>query len=594
MVLAEIERMKTPQIEVEDRYRKDSVKENLKHRIQYRRRAKTGSPPDGVPDACRVGWKRWWPMINVADIETTFRELDSQRTVARVWQKDHTLWKPAPTEISDRLGWLDVPVTMSGEIPYLRSFARDIKNHGYRHVVLLGMGGSSLGAEVLGKSFGAMAGYPGLIVLDSTVPEAVQGAVEAIDFGNTLFIVSSKSGTTIEPLSLYRYFRSMVENSVGEKAAGENFIAITDPGTPLVDLAASENFRLVFENTPDIGGRYSVLSFFGLVAAALLDLDLNRLLERAAGMREKCRIGTAQDNPGTWLGTIMGVMSRLGRDKLTLVTSPSVSSFGLWIEQLLAESTGKEGKGIIPVAYEPVLAPSYYGGDRLFVYERLATDDNTELDMQVDSLKIAGQPVIQIDLADAYDLGAEFYRWEFVTATAGIILGINPFDQPDVEGAKEATGRVLDEYNTTRQRPALKTSGSVPELLSRARPGDYLSVMAYIRETPETDKVFSRFRRHIIERYHIATTLGYGPRFLHSTGQLYKGGPNSGLFIQITSSHDIDLPVPGKSYTFGVLADAEALGDLAALQAGGRRVISIHLDVPGDKIAPELSSRLTY
>jgi glucose-6-phosphate isomerase/transaldolase/glucose-6-phosphate isomerase len=533
-------------------------------------------------------------MINLADIKSAFQDIDRQRVIERLWQRDYTLWKPDPSEISNRLGWLAVTDAMRIGIPYLKSFARDIKNAGCRHVVLLGMGGSSLGAEVLEKAIGQLAGYPRLTVLDSTLPEAVKSVEGSIDIQNTLFLVASKSGTTIEPLTLYRYFRGQVESVKEVEQAGENFVAITDPGTPLDTLAREEKFRRAFLNPEEVGGRYSVLSYFGLVPAALLGIDITRLIERADAMREKCRNTTTQDNPGAWLGTIMGVMGRQGRDKLTLVTSPSLASTGLWIEQLIAESTGKEGKGIVPVAGEPVLTPEHYGEDRLFVYLRLKTDDNTKLDAAVDLFKHAGQPVVTIDLADNYDLGAEFYRWEFAIAVAGVLLGINPFDQPDVEGAKAATQRVLGEFTASQRRPELKSDGNLSGLLSSCRAGDYLSIMAYLRETPETDRAFTRFRRRIAERFHIATTLGYGPRFLHSTGQLYKGGPNTGLFIQLTAAHDIDIPVPGKPYTFGVLADAEAMGDKEALQAAGRRVISIHLNVPEEDIARELLSRLTY
>jgi glucose-6-phosphate isomerase/transaldolase/glucose-6-phosphate isomerase len=533
-------------------------------------------------------------MIEQAEVNVAFHETDRRRIVERMWGRDHTLWKPDPTEISNRLGWLTVTDAMSDELPDLKSFARDIRSAGFRHVVLLGMGGSSLGAEVLGKAIGPLSGYPELIVLDSTLPEAIRAVEDSIDITKTLFLISSKSGSTIEPLTLYRYFRSCLESLKFRENAGDNFVAITDAGTPLDKLARDENFRRVFLNPEDLGGRYSVLSYFGLVPAALLGIDIEKFIERADAMQGKCRNILSQENPGAWLGTIIGTLGRQGKNKLTLITSPSLISIGFWVEQLIAESTGKEGRGIVPVAGEPVLAPEYYGDDRLFVYFRLATADNRELDESVALLKDAGQPVVAIDLDDSYDLGGEFYRWEFAVAVAAVFLGINPFDQPDVEGAKAATQRVLGECIKSQMPCELKTDGNIPALFNTCQPGDYLSIMAYVRETPETDRVFTRFRRHIAERYHIATTLGYGPRFLHSTGQLYKGGPNTGLFIQITAAHTFDVPVPGKPYTFTVLSDAEAIGDKEALQAAGRRVISIHLNVPEEDIAKELATRLTY
>ena len=511
------------------------------------------------------------------DVEAALTDLQRRDVVGRVWRRDHTVWKPDPTEITDRLGWLSVTDVMSDQVPALEAFADEVRSEGFRHVALLGMGGSSLGPEVLRQTFGSHDGYPDLIVLDSTVPAGVKALTDSLDPERTLFLVSSKSGSTTEPNTFYAHFRSLVEGAVGVQRAGKNFVAITDPGTPLENLARDHGFRRVFSNPSDIGGRYSVLSYFGLVPAALTGIDLALLLERAGRMRGECApTTTTRDNPGAWLGATMGMLACQGRDKLTLVTSPSISSFGLWVEQLIAESTGKEGKGIVPVAGEPLVDADSYGGDRLFVYLRLEEDKNFETDSAIEKIQVSGQPVMRLDLRDIYDLGAEFFRWEFGTAVAGTILGINPFDQPNVQSAKDMTESVLKQYQTSGDQPRIETSASLVELLAQVKPGDYLAIMAYLRQTPELDDALDSFRRRVVERYGIATTAGYGPRYLHSTGQLHKGGPASGVFLQITASHEHDIPIPGAAYTFGTLADAQALGDLEALQALGRRTARIH------------------
>ena len=519
---------------------------------------------------------------HLPDANTTLSDLEQRDLVGRIWRKDHTAWKPDPTEITNRLGWLTVTDQMCEQAPTLEKFAQEIKDAGFRHVVLLGMGGSSLGPEVLRQTFGKIAGYPSLIVLDSTIPAWLQKVTGAIEPARTLFLVSSKSGGTIEPLSFYRHFRSLVEQTMGPEKAGGNFVAITDPGTSLVNMAREQGFRRVFPNPPDLGGRYSVLSYFGLVPAALMGIDIQLLRDRADRLREGCASSVpAQDNPGAWLGAVMSTLALKGRDKLTLVTSPSIGSFGLWVEQLIAESTGKEGKGIIPIAGEPLMAPDYYGADRLFVYLRLKGDDNAATDAAMARIESSGQPAVHLEMSDRYELGAEFFRWEFATAVAGAILGIHPFDQPNVQGAKDMTDRVLQEFHTSGQLPRMEATGALKELLTEARPGDYLAIMAYLLQTPEVDQVLTELRRRVMERYHIATTMGYGPRFLHSTGQLHKGGPNSGLFLQLTGDHAEDLSIPGQPYTFGVLANAQALGDLQALQSSGRRAVRMHLGPDG-------------
>ena len=516
------------------------------------------------------------------DVEAALADLNQRDVIGRTWRKDHTVWKPDPTEITNRLGWLTVTDLMSDQVPVLQAFADEIRTAGYRHVVLLGMGGSSLGPEVLRQTFGSAEGYPELIVLDSTVPSWVLAVAEAIDPARTLFLVSSKSGSTVEPNTFYAYFRSLVEEAVGKQQAGRNFVGITDPGTSLEKLGREHQFRKVFSNPPDIGGRYSVLSYFGLVPAALTGVDVAELLYRADCMREGCDASVpAHDNPGAWLGAVMGTLARQGRDKLTLVTSPAISGFGLWVEQLIAESTGKEDKGIVPIAAEPIAGTGSYGDDRLFVHLRLEGDDNSDTDEAIARIQSSGQPVVRLDLQDKYDLGAEFYRWEFATAVAGAVLGIHPFDQPNVQGAKDMTDRVLKQNRTSGALPDTGPGGSLQELLSEVRPGDYLAIMAYLRQTPEVGRALEVLRRNVTERYGIATTLGYGPRFLHSTGELHKGGPTSGMFLQLTTSHQEDVAVPGEPYTFGTLADAQALGDMEALRASGRRAARVRLGADG-------------
>jgi glucose-6-phosphate isomerase len=522
------------------------------------------------------------PTTNIGKYEThvkaSLANISDTAIVERIWKRDYTVWKPEPSEITNRLGWLDIANTMSKKISMLKSFASDIHNAGFHHVVLLGMGGSSLGAAVLGHTFNNSDSYPELIVLDSTLPESIQATVDSINPKLTLFLVSSKSGTTTEPLVLYSFFRNLVEKELGKEKAGGHFVAITDNETPLVELAERDAFRHIFLNSPDIGGRYSVLSYFGLVPAALIGINISALLDRAEAMRRACATGIPDyQNTGAWLGVCMGTLALSGRDKLTLVTSPSIAAFELWAEQLIAESTGKEGKGIIPVSNEPMMEPDRYGDDRLFIYLRVVGDENHAADVAVSRLISSGQPAIVLQLKDTYDIGAEFFRWEFATAVAGAILGIQPFDQPDVQKSKDVTAQLLEEFSTSGHLPKLETTGSLADLLSHAAKSRYLAVMAYLRQTSEMDRALRKLRRKVSETYRIATTLGYGPRFLHSTGQLYKGGKNIGLFFQLTVDHEKDLPVPSKPYSFGTVADAQALGDFQALQAAGRMAVRVSL-----------------
>ncbi len=509
-------------------------------------------------------------------------DIKEENWLSRIWRRDHTVWKEEPGEISNRLGWLNVTDAMTGQAPYLVNFANSIRDAGYRSVVLLGMGGSSLGAETLRKSFGKLADYPQLIVLDSTVPAAIRQVEQSIDLKRSLFLVSSKSGTTVETLSLYKYFRERVDKVVGQRWGGQSFVAITDPGTPLAELAEARSFLRSFLAPPDIGGRYSVLSPFGLLPAALAGIDIALLLKSAERMKESCAgYLETPDNPGAWLGGMISGMALRGRDKLTFICSPQIEDFGLWAEQLLAESTGKEGRGIIPVVGEPVLDEGSYSDDRLFVYLRLKDDENTSLDKACARLEGAGHPVVRLQLNDKYDLGAEFFRWEFATAVAGAVLNVNPFDQPDVQASKENTGRILRHYAVTGRLGQTEEASSIDSLLSWTRPGSYLALQAYLDPTPEMDRALAELRKSIMQRYQMATTMGYGPRYLHSTGQLHKGGPKKGLFLQLTEDHGADIGIPGEPYSFRALTEAEAAGDFQALQSKGRQVIRINLGEAG-------------
>ena len=554
-------------------------------------------------------------------VSDRLERLEREGFAAKLHARDASLWSAdAKTQqaIKNRLGWLTVVERMTDVCDDLTSFASEIKGAGYRHVVLLGMGGSSLAPDVLHSALGVRGGYPDLLVLDTTDPTSIRAAERALDPAKTLFLVASKSGTTVEVLSLFAHFMEWVKGAKGASAgetvpAGrQGFVAITDEGTPLQELARRQRFRRVFTNPADIGGRYSALSYFGLVPAALIGVDVAKLLDRGLIMAEASASCVAPpEAPGLWLGAVLGELALAGRDKLTLAVSPEAASFGSWVEQLIAESTGKEGKGILPVDGETLGDPSAYGDDRLFVHLRLDGDDS--LDDAVGKLAAAGHPVVTLHLGDTYDLGGEFFRWELATATAGAILGINPFDEPNVAESKENTQRLLDAYRSRGAppeagRPALeedglalfaeKTDGGLMEALAsflrQVRPGDYIALAAYLTRTPATETALQSMRLVMRDATRAATTLGYGPRYLHSTGQLHKGGGDNGLFILLTGDDSEDLEVPGQAYTFGVLKRAQALGDLEALRRRGRRVIRLHLsdDVEAglDKLARALRS----
>ncbi len=506
--------------------------------------------------------------------------LDASHAVERLWAQDHRLWKPDPTDIANRLGWLTVIEYMKGRAEELRTFAASAKKRGIRDVVLLGMGGSSLGPEVFRTTFGSSRGYPRLWVLDSTVPGWVQQVTREIDPARSLFILASKSGGTIEVMSLFAHFWELVHQTPGHQG-GAQFVAITDPGTGLEKLAAEHQFWRTFTNPPDIGGRYSVLSYFGLVPAALMGIDVARLLTRAIAMAKACRIPSPLErNPGADLGAAMGSLAQAGRNKITLITSPQIAAFGLWAEQLLAESTGKEGTGLIPVAHEPIVTPTAYGTDRLFVYLRLKGDQNTQLDRQVAGLVKQGHPILTLTLKDRYDLAGEFFRWEVATALAGHLLGIHPFDQPNVQESKDNTARVLGTLQSTGRLPKQATATAAQaalQLTRQCRPGAYVAILAYTTPSSKMEHSIRMLRKALVSHHHVTTTAGYGPRYLHSTGQLHKGGPKSGIFLQLVDQMTPDLSIPGKSFTFRTLAQAQAIGDIQALHAHEQQGIVLPL-----------------
>ena len=519
-------------------------------------------------------------------VEATAVRMNAARLGQRLWKKDATLWKPdAPEhqkEIAIRLGWLDVVDLMQTKVAEMTTFAGEIKRAGFTHAVLCGMGGSSLAPEVLRETLGVAKGYLDLAVLDSTDPAAVLAMEARSDLARTLFIISSKSGSTTEPNAFFQFFWKHVRQVKGERA-GENFIAITDPGTAMEKRAQDHKFRRIFLNPPEIGGRFSALSFFGLVPAALMGIDVGLLLERAKGMLLACgpQIGAGQ-NPGLQLGAVMGTLALAGCDKLTLVSSDKIRTFGYWLEQLVAELTGKEDKGIVPVEGEPVGGPEMYGKDRLFVHLRL----NAKHDRALAALAEAGLPVIEIRLTDAYDVAAEFVRWEIATAAAGWVLEIDPFDQPNVQSSKDNTKRLLAEQQAhgslPEAGPALAaTAPDFAEKLRRhlrsVKPGDYVALTAYVERTPRRERLLRNLQAVIATEHKAATTIGYGPRFLHSTGQLHKGGANNGVFIQFLCEDPVDAPVPDELYTFSVLKNAQALGDFQALVDRKRRALRINL-----------------
>jgi len=518
------------------------------------------------------------------------QELTKNQVLSRIWDLDHTVWKPEPEEITNRLGWLRIAEKMTGNVGKIESFVNLVRKDGYTHALLLGMGGSSLAPEVFRKIFGVKSGFLDLAVLDSTHPETVLSHLRRLNLKQTLFIVSTKSGGTVETLSFFKFFYNQVVETVGEPEAGSHFVAITDPGSKLEKLGMELNFRDIFLNDPNIGGRYSVLSYFGLVPSSLLGVDISKLLDSAIQMSKNRK-------DAAYLGAILGTLANQGRDKLTFITSKAISSFGDWVEQLIAESTGKEGLGILPVVAEGLGKPEVYGNDRVFIYLKLGED--ITLSTGIDALKEAGQPVVEVSLTDFYDLGAQFFLWEMATAVASYFLKINPFDQPNVESAKVLARRMVAEFSESGalpQKEALPLSAQrLNEFLSAAQPGDYVSIQAYIPPTVENKLALEEIRLGLRDQYKLATSLGFGPRFLHSTGQLHKGDAGNGLFIQFTTAPREDAAIPDNpglsesSMSFGTLIIAQALGDGQALLDENRRFIRFHLSGEDLKKLPDLS-----
>ncbi|MDR3797323.1 MAG: bifunctional transaldolase/phosoglucose isomerase [Terracidiphilus sp.] len=530
----------------------------------------------------------------------------ANRKIERFWKKDPSLWNSDGEE--KWMGWIDIVERQQKDLSALAELGGDVRSGGFTSVLLLGMGGSSLCPEVLAKTFGPQEGFPALHIVDSTDPAQVLAACEAVDLGETLVIVASKSGSTLEPNILKEFFFDQVRRVVGAANVGSRFVAITDPGSKMEQVAKDGGFRYIFYGDPQIGGRYSALSNFGLVAATVAGLHVGQLLDEAAKGVASAK-EPIQNNPGAQLGLLLGSAANAGRDKITIFTSPEIYDLGAWLEQLIAESTGKQGKGITPVDREAIGAPEVYGNDRVFAYVRLknAADASAQadLDAKVAALEAAGHPVVTIEIEDLYEIFGQFFTWEIATAVAGSVMGINPFNQPDVEAAKIETRALTTEYEKTgtlpERQPVLSEAGielyateayaaklrsSAPTdsltgflraHLGELRAGDYFAALAFLPMFPEHEAAIQVLRHGVRDRKHVATCLGFGPRFLHSTGQDYKGGPNTGVFLQITAAHAEDAEIPGQRYSFGVVIDAQAAGDLAVLEARGRRALRVHL-----------------
>jgi transaldolase/glucose-6-phosphate isomerase len=545
------------------------------------------------------------PDVLANAVKTTIDDWRASGKVRRLWQRDASLW--TGTDEANWLGWLSITEEQIANIDNLRHLAEEVQQEGFTDVLLLGMGGSSLCPEVLVKTFGRIAGFPQLCVLDSTDPAQIKAFESQVNLAKTLFVVSSKSGTTLEPNIYKQYFFERMKQVVGADKVGSHFIAITDPGSKMQQVAESDHFRHIFHGVPSIGGRYSALSNFGMVPAALMGLDTAKFLDRTEEMVEACASAVpVHENPGVILGIILGTAAKNDRDKVTIITSPGISDLGAWLEQLLAESTGKQGRGIVPVDREELASPDVYDNDRIFAYLRLESAPDAAQDARVAALEQAGQPVVRISLGDVYDLGQEFFRWEIATAVAGSILGINAFNQPDVESSKIATRNLTAEYEKTGSLPPekpifenngiklftdskntdalAKVAGSDKSLagylrahLNRFGSGDYFALLAFVQMNPEHEARLQEIRHTVRDKKRVATCMEFGPRFLHSTGQAYKGGPNSGVLLQVTCDDAVDLPVPGQKYTFGVVKAAQARGDFQVLTERGRRALRVHL-----------------
>ncbi len=602
-VLAELERLGISLPEVTDRLLEDGVRlfaDAFRDLLAaLRERLAGGRTPGPVLRASLP------PSLQDA-VDATMAEWRDDQRQRRLWARDTSLW--TGQDENRWLDWLGITEDQLGHLGRFAALSAEVHSEGFTHAVLLGMGGSSLCPDVLATTFGRQEGFPELLVLDSTDPSQVRAVESRVDLGRTLFIVSSKSGSTLEPNILKDYFLARVAATVGGARAASRFVAVTDPGSSLEELARREGFRRVYHGVPGIGGRYSALSDFGMVPAAVMGLDVEDFLERAEHMVQACAACVPpDDNPGVALGVVLGELGRAGRDKVTLVVSPGIAELGAWLEQLLAESTGKEGRGLIPVDGETLGTPGVYGEDRLFVYLRLETAPDHAQDEAVAALEGAGQPVVRIAVAEAEDLGREFFRWEVATAVAGAVIGINAFNQPDVEASKVAARKLTDAYEKEGALPSeaplaegrgltlfadeahaaalLAATGGdrTLEALLRAHlrdgvhAGDYVAILAYLERNRAHTASIQGFRLAVRDATRCATCLGFGPRFLHSTGQAYKGGPNTGVFLQLTCDERDDLPVPGRGYTFGVVKAAQAIGDLQVLAERHRRALRIHL-----------------
>jgi transaldolase/glucose-6-phosphate isomerase len=541
-------------------------------------------------------------------VKASLEDWKKNDKVRRLWQRDASVW--TGSDEGQWLGWLDIVATQLAQIEQFKKVAADVKKAKFKHALLLGMGGSSLCPEVLRMTFGKIKGFPVLHVLDSTDPAQIKAIEAQVDLKSTICIVSSKSGSTLEPNIYKQYFFERIKKVVGPQEAGKRFIAVTDPGSKMQDVAKADGFRHIFFGVPSIGGRYSALSNFGMIPAAIMGLDVRKFLKNTQEMVTACGAGVTVDkNPGVVLGAILGTAANQGLDKLTIISSPGISDLGAWLEQLIAESTGKQGKGIIPVDRENLGKPETYGSDRVFAYLRLETKPDKRQDALVTALEKDGLPVVRISVKNTYNLGQEFFRWEIATAVAGSIIGINAFNQPDVEASKIETKKLTSEYERNGQLPpespflqsegiklyadernagVFKNSRTLVDVLKshldRINANDYFGVLGYITMNQQNEDALQALRHLVRDDKKAATVLGFGPRFLHSTGQAYKGGPNSGVFLQITCDDKVDLPVPGQKYTFGVVKAAQARGDFAVLAERGRRALRVHIgkNVKGD------------
>ena len=535
-------------------------------------------------------------------VEKSLNHISRERIIARIWQKDHTVWRNDPTEIANRLGWLDCLDVTKKSFDEIISFVEEIRKDGITDALLMGMGGSSLTPEVFRFTFGLKQGYLDLHVLDSTHPEAILEYEKKLDPSKTLYIVSTKSGGTVETMSFMKYFFTLVSRKLGREKASKHFIAITDPGSGLEETAKELDFRKLFLNNPDIGGRFSALSLFGIVPAALIGVDLNKLFDESSKMIIECKRPEVSNNSGAKLGGIIGSLEKEGVDKLSLIISPQLKYLGGWLEQLIAESTGKDGKGILPVDLEPTIPVNEYGKDRVFCYLKISGDNH--FDEKVSEIKSAGFPVVESELENIYQLGAEFFRWEFATAIAGYVLDVQPFDQPNVESAKVAARAMMKEYQVKGKlpelEPALQSEGirvfgdinadnlkaAIVSFLSKCEKGkSYISIQAFLKPDEKTWQQLQLLRLKILQKYKVATTVGYGPRFLHSTGQLHKGDGGNGFFIQFISDIIKDVPIPNEAgkddsaISFNTLIKAQALGDRQALTDNNRKVLTIDFGV---------------